>query len=329
MFGFIQSVEDLIWLTNETNNVLSQDIAQLSWTAYWPILKARYDAHIAYLQRFDPIFIGPEVFEVGIAMAVFCQLSLGFFGLIALTLYLLTTGARVLADSVAGRDSLFSIFAFLDDCEEELGSFEDVLYYIFVFAIAIIWFYFITLVSAYIGSRNLIYILSLFTLVLVIGIIVPISVLSNLGVYFTQYVRGAGRTSNIFFETLLDFVSVSVIMIRFLIQNIRFVFIFFAFFELYEFVYTHLDGLFRQFFLTTMSWADLQTIKYLSWVNSQFFAHMILQWVLYLYYLGHLTVLFIVQLSIYFALSFWLFFFLYTTFISQAGENYFLLKRVC
>lgn len=59
--------------------------------------------------------------------------------------------------------------------------------------------------------------------------------------YFVQYVRGSGRTTNVLFEIMLDIVSVSIIMIRFFIQNIRFIFIFMAFFELYEFIYFKLD----------------------------------------------------------------------------------------
>jgi hypothetical protein len=52
-----------------------------------------------------------------------------------------------------------------------------------------------------------------------------------------MYIRGGGKTTSLLFETMLDFVSISVISMRFFIQNIRFVFIFSAFFELYEFIY--------------------------------------------------------------------------------------------
>jgi len=57
-----------------------------------------------------------------------------------------------------------------------------------------------------------------------------------MGLAFAQYVRGAGRSTSLIFETLLDFVSVSVIIIRFFVQNIRFVFIFVGFFEYYEYI---------------------------------------------------------------------------------------------
>ena len=51
------------------------------------------------------------------------------------------------------------------------------------------------------------------------------------------------------------------------------------------------------------------------------------QILMYIYYLGHLTILFLMQLSIYFMLSFWLFFFLYTSFLSNPDEKYFTVIR--
>jgi len=73
------------------------------------------------------------------------------------------------------------------------------------------------------------------------AIFIPAFVLKNFGLAFVNYVRGGGRTSSLMFETMLDFVAVAVIMIRFMIQNIRFVFIFSAFFELYEYIYDKLN----------------------------------------------------------------------------------------
>ena len=175
--------------------------------------------------------------------------------------------------------------------------------------------------------KNLNWILTLFTIVLISGIIIPGAVLKHMGVHFVQYVRGAGRSTSLMFETLLDFISVSVIMIRFFIQNIRFVFIFFAFFELYEFVYDKIDVLFRNAGLSFTTFGDTIMQAQDGWHMYELVFQLISQWFAYLYYLGHLTLLFIVQLGIYFILSFWLFFFLYTTFLLQPHEKYFFYAR--
>ena len=60
-------------------------------------------------------------------------------------------------------------------------------------------------------------------LILLSGVVVPSALLGQMGLQFTQFVRGSGRSANVIFETILDAVAVSVIMIRFFVQNIRFV----------------------------------------------------------------------------------------------------------
>jgi len=52
-----------------------------------------------------------------------------------------------------------------------------------------------------------------------------------------------GRSTLIIFEVLLDFVSIAVMIIRFFVQNIRFVFIFVGVFEYYEFIFEKVDVL--------------------------------------------------------------------------------------
>ncbi len=69
----------------------------------------------------------------------------------------------------------------------------------------------------------------------------PSGVIYTIGISFVQYIRGSARSTNLPFEVLLDAVSVSVILIRFFLQNIRFVFIFIAFFEYYEYITLHFD----------------------------------------------------------------------------------------
>lgn len=249
------------------------------------------------------------------------------FWIIAVAIYIVTVGARIIANNTSGRDNLLAIYAYFDDWEEELGSLDDSLYYILLMGLVVVWFYFLMLLSSFLLVKNISWLVSIFTLILTSGLIVPGSVLKHMGIYFAHYVRGSGRTTNLVFEIMLDFVSVSVIMIRFFIQNIRFVFIFFAFFELYEYVYFKLDVLFTYVLHGAVSWEGLWQNKYAQWSAVEVILQIWTQWFTYLYYLGHLTLLFIVQLSIYFILSFWLFFFLYTTFLLQPHEKYFFYKR--
>ena len=64
----------------------------------------------------------------------------------------------------------------------------------------------------------------------------PSTLVINLGVTYSHYLRGAGRSNSLFIEVLLDLIGTFVIFIRFSVQNIRFILIFLAYFELYEFI---------------------------------------------------------------------------------------------
>jgi hypothetical protein len=61
-------------------------------------------------------------------------------------------------------------------------------------------------------------------------------VLTSFGLAAGSYIRGVGKSGQIVFECLLDLIAMLVVFIRFLIQNIRFVLIFLAYFELFEFL---------------------------------------------------------------------------------------------
>lgn len=267
------------------------------------------------------------VLDFAVANCVFLVL---FFAIISL--FMLSIGAKLISTNSSNRDMLFAVYSYFDDWEEELGSLDDALYYFIIVSIVILWYYFITLLHAYINifTKNINILTGFLLLICSSGVIIPGAVLKSMGIYFVQYVRGAGRTTNLFFEIMLDVIAVSIIMIRFFLQNIRFVFIFFAFYELYAYIGKNLDDvahystslIFNTYVHNNMS-TQFEYVVY----KVGYISDILLQWVLYLYYLGHLTILFIMQLSIYFILSFWLFFFLYTTFLLQPAEKYFIYRR--
>lgn len=218
------------------------------------------------------------------------------------------------------------LYAYLDEVEEECGQVEDVLSYLAYFAVFVLWFYFFNLFAAAVIINYINWILTLFCFILILGVVVPSSLLSQIGIAFVQYVRGAGRGTSLLFETLLDFVSVSVIMIRFFVQNVRFVFIFVGFFEYYEYIDSKVYPL-HDLVLPHITWSAYWRGDYKHWYWFELFLQIFVQIVTYLYYVGHLTITYIAQLSIYIILSFWIYFFLYTTFSLPSKEKYFFYKR--
>lgn len=291
---------------------------------------AKWNAIVSYLYSASPVLTTfasstPAALVFSSWVAQCALLTVVFLGFV---FYILSYGVKLLKTVTTNLDAYTTAFAYFADLEEEMGGVDDGLFYFLVFALVIVWFFFFTLWAGYVLSQSISWIVALFAIVGATAIFIPVFVLKNFGLAFVNYVRGGGRTSSLMFETMLDFVAVAVIMIRFMIQNIRFVFIFSAFFELYEYIYDKLnfDLLYTAQVAATSSL--LNGAEHSAWYWYDLVGHYVLQWVLYLYYLGHLTLLFIAQLSIYFALSFWLFFFLYTTFTLETQEKYFLLKKI-
>lgn len=192
--------------------------------------------------------------------------------------------------------------------EEELGAIEDYVVLGVLVLLGILFFISGALIITPLTSTSaaLTSVLTIFTT----GVLVPSSVLQRFGVEAPQFVRGVGKTSNFLYEFVLDFVSTLTIFVRFIVQNIRIVFLIAAYWELYAFV----DSMYLEY-----PTFELINISATSAGLAKIFAHTIL----YLYYVGHLCILYTVQVTAYLSLSFWLFFFLYTNVSSSKHENYF------
>lgn len=240
--------------------------------------------------------------------------------------YLVSYGIRSSSKVAALSEGGWALYAYLDEVEEECGQIEDGIVYVAYFLAFVLWFYLFNLFFSTLIIKHLNWLLVLFCFVLCLGAIIPTSVLNWMGVAFGQYVRGSSRSTSLFFETLLDFVSVSVIFIRFFVQNVRFVFIFVAFFELYESIIVN-QTIFSRILTPHITWSGYWAGEFNQYYNLEILIFVIYQSILYFYYVAHLTVTYIAQLAIFIILSFWIFFFLYTTFTLPSRDKFFFYKR--
>ena len=119
--------------------------------------------------------------------------------------------------------------------EHELGAVEDYLPFLFYFILFIVWFLGFTLFAHAVVGRALHWVVGVWVCLIILTLILPGSVLASFGLVAGSYIRGAGKSGQIVFECMLDLIAMLVVFIRFLIQNIRFVLIFLAYFELFEF----------------------------------------------------------------------------------------------
>jgi len=74
---------------------------------------------------------------------------------------------------------------------------------------------------------------ALFLLAILI-LTIPVNLFLDFGISFFAYIKGSASGGNIVKEVLFDIISTTTVFIRFVIQNIRFLFIFLAILELLE-----------------------------------------------------------------------------------------------
>ena len=227
-----------------------------------------------------------------------------------------------LIDRISG-----SIDGFIES-EKEISPIDD--FFIIVC-------YYIVVYSWLLLSISFLYYLDLFEcksivaympVLLIIVLSMPSSLVYDCGILFTTYLRGVGATTILFLEWIYDCLATLIMFVRLLVQHIRFVLMFFAFFEVLEIIYY--NRLFPmityksnyEHFLHSLSngrlAADLACILYVTIIDG----------IKLLYQLGHFLFTVTSHFFAYFALVFWLFSFLYTSFFNIKLETLFKKKRL-
>lgn len=215
------------------------------------------------------------------------------------------------------------------ESEKEMSSFDDYYWFLLLFLNMFGWYFLLVLLIYIFNFNSVSWIIfaCVFTIICILGL--PMNAFLSYGIFFSAYIRGSAASINLISETVFDVIGVIVVFSRFLIQNIRFVLVFMAFFELFEWVYSGDEVAYMK--LELLDLRDSLSELCLSQNYHLFFVICCFKLVaLYLYYALHLIILIFMQIGIYFILSFWLFFFLYTSFIKLTTDYYFIKKfNIC
>jgi len=225
------------------------------------------------------------------------------------------------------NNSIMSKFFILFETEEELGSIDDGLYFITLFIFIFSWYFLITYFFINNFKISLIFLTGGFLVLIFFVLLIPLSVLLDFGLAFASYIRGAGSSTNVVVEVIFDLIGTLVVFTRFLVQNIRFALIFGAYFELFEWIYNSpfilmFNSLFN---ITDTSFVFSSSLNFSNLFYT--FSVIIFGIINYLYYFVHLLILLFIQLGAYFLISFWLFFFFYTSFVLNKYERVFFFKK--
>ena len=225
-----------------------------------------------------------------------------------------------------GFNFYFTYFKTLADLGEQYyGSYDVYKFFVFFLVQMFVWYCWVFFVGYTFSTQSESKLVLLTISVMLTILSIPVRLLWDFGLAFGMYVRGAASSSNLIVEAFFDIIGVIIIFTRFVVQNIRFLLVFVAFFELFEWVATTVE---TSYYLQLASNNPTQSFIYL---DPQGIFSLLLNTVkssfIYLYHLLHLIIVSFMQIGVYLMVSFWLFFFLYTSFFKVTLDNYFSVKR--
>lgn len=226
-------------------------------------------------------------------------------------------------------NSLVRLFI-LNESEKEVGPVDDFFFFAILFMLTISSFIFVSLITVIFHSKVYIWTIGSLILISMLILTVPVNLFLDFGVAFFVYIRGSASSSSLIKELLFDIISTATVFIRFVIQNIRFLFIFSAIFELLEWVFSNNSGLFIINSYTNNNVFvnfSLQDYFFSNKSINLIIVNSIMFIILYFYYFLHLLFLLLVQITIYIGISVWLFFFLYSTKFLGKYEKFFIFKK--
>ena len=228
------------------------------------------------------------------------------------------------------QNNYLAKFFILNESEKEIGPVDDLIFFVVLFILTLFSFIFSSFFYLILQGKFFIWAFSALILIMILILSIPVNLFIDYGFYFFAYIRGSASGGNFIKELLFDLISTFTIFIRFIIQNIRFLFIFSAIFELLEWIFTVNSNIFFMFNTENKNFLiNLSSINYI-FNNSNYnliIINLFMFVILYFYYTLHLLFLLLVQIVIYIGISSWLFFFLYSTKFLNKHEKFFLYKK--
>ena len=245
--------------------------------------------------------------------------KLNLFMFIIYTIYFLTNFENYIKQ-LKTANYLAKLFI-LNVTEKEVGPVDDYFFFAVLFILTISLFIFTSITLLLIHSKIFVWALGSLLLLAFLVLTIPVSLFIDFGIVFCVAIKGSASGNNLVKELLFDIISTTTVFIRFVIQNIRFFFIFSGIFELLEWTITN-----NNIFILN----DVNTVNnfYTLTQFNVFFVNFILFIVFYFYYILHLLFLLLVQVTIYVGISIWLFFFLYSTKFLTKYEKFFIFKKI-
>jgi len=213
------------------------------------------------------------------------------------------------------------------ESEKELGSVDDMLLMILTMYYIFGWYFYLYFWSVFSETPEMAA-LCMFLPVLGYTICsIPIHMIFDFGLVFIVYIKGGSPSISMIAEFFFDYIAMIAYFVRVLIQGIRLVLMFATYVAMHDYVlymdYTHnfLPG-------NESFWEELSNVNATASSLTYFILGVIPgQIVNWIYEIFHCFFVVTGQIIAYFGMVFWLFLFLFTSFVSEKQEDYFCNKR--
>jgi hypothetical protein len=215
----------------------------------------------------------------------------------------------------------------MTECEKEIGSLDDMLFSSLILIYFFGWYF---LTFCWFVSSNIPEMIPVFYMLPVLYYVIfciPTCLVYDFGIFFVAYLRGASVTPVLIAELMYDYIAFLALYIRLLVQGVRIILMTFTYASFHDLI------LFYSFDQTmTLQhdtfWEELSNVS-VSVDSVTYFLVMVLpsRIMYWMYELLHMFFVVTAQFVAFFAMTFWLFFFLFTFFVSEKQENYFTAKR--
>ena len=227
------------------------------------------------------------------------------------------------------NDTDHTVSTLLTEAEKEISGIDDLiiifLVLFFVFGIYFLFYGFAQL-SIYFNNYSCVYVIIPFLFFFIY--VAPVCLLFDFGIYAFVYLRGSGPTSMLAAELLYDLINLFAYFIRVFIQLARILLMLIAAGSLQEFIFYF--GLDYKMLVCNESFIDtLYNVEFNTKSLTLFFFTKLPLFILYwIYEIFHTYFVVTIQTIAFFAMVFWLFFYLFSFFFSESHEEFFKKRRV-
>jgi len=222
-------------------------------------------------------------------------------------------------------DQDYLVAAMSVEAEEEIASIDDLSLSLFLLIYLFAWFFYANVIFILTNVPEVSMIFYHLPFLYYMTVLIPTLLLYDFGIYFATYLRGASTTPSFVMELLYDYIAFSAFYIRLLVQNVRILLMTFTYFSLYECILTYVS--FSSWFGNYETLWEDNDYNYSNYNSYYFLIRIPTQIIYWLYELFHTFFVVTAQFVAFFAMSFWLFLFLFTMFVLEQQERFFNVKK--